>query len=153
MQLRALGLEAPDFDDFWEIGELELPLEAGSGRPLREFRADPERHPLQTPSGRIEIYSPTIASFGYVDCPGHPVWLEPAEWLGSRLSERFPLQLIANQPASRLHSQLDFGSTSLRSKVGGREPLTDSLASAALIIAFATRSLIDPVGFCPSSFA
>jgi biotin/methionine sulfoxide reductase len=122
-QVRALGLEAPDFDDFWEIGELELPLEAGSGTPLQEFRADPARHPLRTPSGRIEVYSPTVASFGYADCPGHPAWLEPEEWLGSPLSERFPLQLVANQPASRLHSQLDFGSTSQRSKVDGREPL------------------------------
>ena len=30
---------------------------------------------------------------------------------------RFPLQLIANQPATRLHSQLDFGATSQESKV------------------------------------
>ena len=36
---------------------------------------------------------------------------------------RFPLHLIANQPATRLHSQLDFGSTSLASKIRGREPV------------------------------
>jgi biotin/methionine sulfoxide reductase len=36
---------------------------------------------------------------------------------------RFPLQLIANQPATRLHSQLDFGATSLASKIDGREPV------------------------------
>ena len=36
---------------------------------------------------------------------------------------RFPLQLVANQPATRLHSQLDFGATSLASKVKGREPV------------------------------
>ena len=36
---------------------------------------------------------------------------------------RFPLQLVANQPATRLHSQLDFGATSLASKIKGREPV------------------------------
>jgi biotin/methionine sulfoxide reductase len=36
---------------------------------------------------------------------------------------RFPLQLVANQPATRLHSQLDFGATSLASKIRGREPV------------------------------
>src|SRR5205085_11714558 len=35
----------------------------------------------------------------------------------------FPLQLVANQPATRLHSQLDFGATSLKSKINGREPV------------------------------
>jgi len=34
-----------------------------------------------------------------------------------------PPQLIANQPATRLHSQLDFGDTSLASKIKGREPV------------------------------
>ena len=40
-----------------------------------------------------------------------------------RADPRFPLQLIANQPATRLHSQLDFGATSLASKIKGREPV------------------------------
>jgi biotin/methionine sulfoxide reductase len=33
------------------------------------------------------------------------------------------MQLVANQPATRLHSQLDFGATSQASKIGGREPV------------------------------
>ena len=41
----------------------------------------------------------------------------PSEWLGAR--PRFPLHLIANQPATRLHSQLDFGATSLASRSTG----------------------------------
>jgi len=32
-----------------------------------EFRTDPAKHPLATPSGLIEIFSETIESFGYVD--------------------------------------------------------------------------------------
>ena len=35
----------------------------------------------------------------------------------------YPLHLLANQPATRLHSQLDGGATSLDSKVQGREPI------------------------------
>jgi biotin/methionine sulfoxide reductase len=33
------------------------------------------------------------------------------------------LHLLANQPASRLHSQLDMGATSSSSKIEGREPI------------------------------
>src|SRR5208337_1759205 len=79
--------------------------------------------PLPTPSGKVEIASATIASFGYADCPGHPAWLSPREGAGSPAASRFPLQLVANQPATRLHSQLDFGATSLASKINGREPV------------------------------
>ncbi len=89
---------------------------------LRDFRDDPIANPLKTPSGRIEIYSEKIASFGYDDCPGHPVWIEPAEWLGST-ETAFPLHLMSNQPASKLHSQLDHGSHSRAEKINGREPV------------------------------
>src|SRR5205085_9199216 len=41
--------------------------------------------------------------------------------IASHAASRFPLQLIANQPATRLHSQLDLGATSLASKIDGRE--------------------------------
>jgi biotin/methionine sulfoxide reductase len=51
------------------------------------------------------------------------VWLEPYEWLGSAVAQRYPLHLISNQPAARLHSQLDHGSTSVAAKIQGREPL------------------------------
>ncbi len=112
------GVNAPDFAQFWELGELALPVQPSDGGIVRDFRRDPERAPLPTPSGRIEIASATIAGFGYADCPGHPAWLPPTED-----DPRFPLQLIANQPATRLHSQLDFGAASLAAKVAGREPV------------------------------
>ena len=51
---------------------------------LADFRADPAAHRLGTPSGSIEIFSATIAGFGYDDCPGHPVWLEPDRMAGRR---------------------------------------------------------------------
>jgi biotin/methionine sulfoxide reductase len=113
------GAEAPDFDEFWEAGELLLPTLSRDGGIVRAFRRDPVAAPLPTPSGKIEIASERIAGFGYMDCPGHPTWLPPAEGPNSR----FPLQLVANQPATRLHSQLDFGATSLKSKIKDREPI------------------------------
>jgi biotin/methionine sulfoxide reductase len=87
------------------------------------FRDDPDGRKMPTPSGRIELFSSTIDAFGYDDCPGHPVWLEPEEWLGSERASRFPLHLIANQPTPRLHGQLDAGGHSQASKVAGREPI------------------------------
>ena len=42
---------------------------------------------------------------------------------GQPLASRFPLHLIANQPATRLHSQLDMGATSQQGKVAGREAI------------------------------
>jgi biotin/methionine sulfoxide reductase len=117
------GINAPDFAQFWDDGELALPTLPWDGGILRAFRRNPEAAPLPTPSGKIEITSATIAGFGYADCPGHPAWLPPVEGAGSPAAARFPLQLIANQPATRLHSQLDFGATSLASKIRGREPV------------------------------
>ena len=117
--LLAREADAPDFDQFWEAGELLLPTLPRDGGIVRAFRRDPETAPLPTPSGKIEIASVTIAGFGYEDCLGHPAWLSPAEAANSR----FPLQLVANQPAARLHSQLDFGATSQASKIKGREPV------------------------------
>jgi biotin/methionine sulfoxide reductase len=117
------GHDVPGFAEFWAAGEYRLPGGPEHFTLFEEFRADPVRSPLHTPSGRIEITSETIVGFGYPDCPGHPVWLEPDEWLGSALARRFPLHLIANQPATRLHSQLDVGATSQRGKVAGREAI------------------------------
>jgi len=119
----AQQMSLPDFEAFWEQGYLELPTPPESRVFLAAFRADPEVRALRTPSGRIEIFSRTVAGFGYPDCPGHPVWLAPDEWLGGELARRYPLHLISCQPATRLHSQLDQGVTSREAKVAGREPI------------------------------
>jgi biotin/methionine sulfoxide reductase len=117
-----LDFDVPTFDEFWALGHVRLPVEDGLTL-LADFRADPERHRLATPSGRIEIFSQQIESFGYDDCAGHPRWYEPTEWLGGDRATSYPLHLLANQPATRLHSQLDGGATSQNSKVQGREPI------------------------------
>jgi len=120
----------PDFDAFWAQGYVEAPAPAEPTVLFQAFRDDPVGNPLKTPSGRIEIFSETIASFGYDDCPGRPTWLEPREWLGADKAGAFPLHLLSSQPKTRLHSQLDQGRLSLADKIAGREPVYISPADA-----------------------
>ncbi|MFC5183658.1 molybdopterin-dependent oxidoreductase [Actinomadura harenae] len=134
-QTRAtLGGDAalPSFEEFWRSSTVALPPLTGPfpGN-FGDLRTDPRRSPLPTPSGRIEIFSEKIDSFGYDDCAGHPKWFEPEEWLRADRSDRYPLHLISNQPASRLHSQYDNGGFSLDSKINGREPATINPLDAA----------------------
>jgi biotin/methionine sulfoxide reductase len=123
-QFRTEHPDYPDYEDFCDQGFVQH-SEAYPGEGHRilfeEFRRDPGAHPLRTPSGRIELFSDAIDGFAYADCPGHPTWLEPSEWLGR--PGPFPLHLTSNQPATRLHSQLDHGVTSRKGKVAGREPI------------------------------
>ena len=56
-----------------------------------------------------------------------PTWLESEEWLGSQRAARFPLALVANNPATRLHGQLDLGAYSqagegARARAGAHAP-------------------------------
>jgi biotin/methionine sulfoxide reductase len=122
VRFRAAGHELPGFDNLWRAGVHVHCPDHVSRVLLEDFRADPAAHRLQTPSGRIEIFSEAIAAFGYSDCPGHPVWLAPEEWLGAELARRYPLHLLSPQPRSRLHGQLDGNGISAASKIRGREP-------------------------------
>jgi biotin/methionine sulfoxide reductase len=117
-------LQLPSFEAFWSEGCLEMPPPDEPPVMLKSYRDDPEANKLPTPSGKIEMFSSTIASFKYDDCAGHPAWYEPAEWLGSSLTERFPLHLISHQPSTRLHSQYDHGSVSRDAKIADREAMT-----------------------------
>jgi biotin/methionine sulfoxide reductase len=124
-------LDMPSFEAFWEAGHVEFPVPDDPPVLFAAFRADPQAHPLRTLSGRIELFSDTIAAFDYDDCPGHPVWLEPAEWLGSERAAVYPLHLLSNQPRSRLHSQLDCAEVSRSAKIAQREPIWLNPADAA----------------------
>ncbi|MET3843520.1 molybdopterin guanine dinucleotide-containing S/N-oxide reductase [Bradyrhizobium sp. OAE829] len=111
------NLPAPTFDEFWKGDGLIMPQHPDDGGQLRRFREDPDGAKLPTPSGKLEIFSEVIAGFGEADCPGHPAWLERVQVPAPSA----PLILVANQPATRLHSQLDFGGHSAASKQRGRE--------------------------------
>ena len=143
----ALDVTLPSFSEFWDKGFVNIPRPPRDYVLFADFRADPERYPLNTPSGKIEIHSELVAGFGYDECPGHPCWIEPKEWLGSQLASRYPLHLLSSQPATRLHSQLDDALVSRSSKVKGREPLwintTDArsrgIANGAVVRVYNTR--------------
>ncbi len=113
----------PPFDEFWRRGWVELAVPEREFVLFEDFRSDPTQHPLNTPSGKIELYSERIAQFGYDDCPPHPTWLAPTEWLGAVDAHRYSLHLVTVQPPDRLHAQLDPGPVALKNKVAGREAL------------------------------
>ncbi|WP_419841534.1 molybdopterin-dependent oxidoreductase [Candidatus Poriferisodalis sp.] len=126
---------SPPYEEFVRNGCEPAPGMALMGEPrqvfLETFRSDPAAKPLRTPSGRIELWSEAIASYGYDDCPPHPAWMEPFERLGGARSDRFGLHLVTNQPAARLHSQYDHAAPSQATKVAGREPARMHPATAA----------------------
>ena len=113
-------LELPSFEELKKRGWFKVEAPESPVIMMQTFREDPENYPLNTPSGKIELYSEKVAGFGYDDCPGHAAWLEPVEWLG-RNKSRFPIHLISNQPRHKLHSQLDHGSVSRKNKIAERE--------------------------------
>ncbi len=124
VESRAMGMEMPVFEVFWQNGDpLAFPItEAGKGYiQHKDFRDDPLMNPLGTASGRIEIYSSDVAKMQYDDCPPHPTWMEPIERLGGP-GAKYPLHIDTKHPKFRLHSQLC--GTTLRASyaIAGREP-------------------------------
>ncbi|GAB5377464.1 MAG: molybdopterin guanine dinucleotide-containing S/N-oxide reductase [Acuticoccus sp.] len=122
------GIATPAFADFWAEGLIDLAPHDAPRVFLDGFRAAPEEHPLGTPSGKIEIFSQTVARAGIADCPGHPVFLPPEEW---EAAARHPLHLVSDQPDRRLHSQLDHSAWSQDGKRGGRERVVLNPSDAA----------------------
>ena len=77
------GFEIPDYEEFLEKKWIRLPDQEFPSW-LKGFRDNPEENKLNTPSGKIEIFSEAIASFKYEDCPGHPCWIEPLNGWGPK---------------------------------------------------------------------
>jgi biotin/methionine sulfoxide reductase len=145
--LERRGLDVPPFERFWAEGGVRIPSPDQDGTLLGAFRSDPSGRRLATPSGLIELCSETIGSFGYAECPAHPTWMPPRQWSDA---PSFPLHLIANQPSTRLHSQLDVGAVSRASKIQGREPLRlhpDDAARRGIADGDVVR-VTSPVGAC-----
>ena len=113
------NVELPPFNELCAKGWHKLDVPKTPHIMLEDFRADPKANRLRTPSGKIEIFSERIAGFGYSDCKGHPIWMEPIEWLGK--ARKRQLHLISNQPKNKLHSQLDNGSLSQNDRFAGHE--------------------------------
>jgi anaerobic dimethyl sulfoxide reductase subunit A len=111
-QCRKIKPELPeDYNDAVKLGLFKW---APPGEPrvaLQEFRNDPVRHPLNTPSGKIEIFSPRLWGMARSwELPEgdvitalpeyHPTWGDPD---GSQPGP-YPLQCIGHHYKQRTHS-------------------------------------------------
>lgn len=114
-----------NFEEFWEKGVIkyDIPDEAYKYVRQGDFRKDPIKNSLSTESGKIQIFSEKFASFGYKDFKGHVTWFEPAEYLGSKESKKYPLHLVSPHATYRIHSQLDNVWIANLYKIQGREPI------------------------------
>lgn len=113
------------FDEFWEKGYVYFEPNEEAKKFVRHsaFRADPIANKLATETGKIQIFSQKFADFKLDDFKGHPMWFEPAEWLGNgELTAKYPLHLLSPHPKYRIHSQLDNSFVRKAYKVGNREP-------------------------------
>ena len=83
--------------------------------PLKEFREDPEANPLETPSGKIELYSSQLAEMAKTwefpdPLPGDrltpiPEYVPTREGVEeARTNKKYPLQVIGHHYKSRTHS-------------------------------------------------
>ena len=118
----AADIKMPSYEKFRENKWFKIQDPSEPTLMLKDFRKDPLKNSLTTPSGKIEIFSQTVANFNYEDCPGHPVWIEPCEWLGQK-NKKYSIHLISNQPKNKLHSQMDHGNYSKSFKIQNREPV------------------------------
>ncbi len=112
------------FEEFWKKGyvKLETPEIANNWVRHGDFRTDPEKNKLHTASGKIEMYCEGIAKMKLEDCPGMPVFMEPAEYLGKAADGQ--VHVVSPHPWFRIHSQMA-NSERLRELyyVQGREPV------------------------------
>ncbi len=82
---------------------------------MLEFYKDPEKHPLTTPTGKLEIYSQRLAENFPDDDerPPIPKWIEGGpDWshddrLSSERAKKYPLLIVSNHPRWRHHANLD----------------------------------------------
>jgi len=86
--------EVPDYEEFKRTG-IYLPAEQLRVG-LSDFVADPQTHPLSTPSGLVEISSAAYAETGYDPIPTCRILQTTAS---------HPLRLVTPHPRYRVHSQ------------------------------------------------
>lgn len=103
--------ELPSFEQFRKQGIFKQRDPDGHHIAYRDFRKDPESHPLTTPSGKIEIYSAQLADIAASwqlepDETIHPLPVYHAGFEGpdDPLRDKFPLQLTGFHYKARAHS-------------------------------------------------
>ena len=96
--------DLPEYEAFKKAGFHEINL----SRPWVAFQEQIEEHtPFPTPSGKIEIYSESIAQMNQALTPPIPQYIDPWEGPKDPLIRKYPLQLISPHAKTRVNSQLD----------------------------------------------
>jgi len=127
MDIIKAGYERSDatlpFDEFWEkgIAHIDVPESARNWVRHGDFYNDPEKNPLHTVSGKIEMYSQTFADFNLKDLPPIPKYLEPVEYLGNAKAGQ--VHVVSPHPYMRLHSQMANADIRKYENVRGRQHL------------------------------
>ncbi len=92
----------PDFEVFKKAGLARMPAPKYAVA-FAEFVRDPTAHPLTTPSGKIEIFSTTLAHnpnpFGLGEISAIPTWRDPID-----ANPRYPLAICSPKSRARTHS-------------------------------------------------
>jgi len=88
--------EITDIEKFKKTGIYEAKDQMRVG--LSDFISDPEKYPLMTPSGKIEIELPLFPSIGGTLIP---------ELTVMDVTEKYPLRLVTPHDKFRIHSQND----------------------------------------------
>ena len=128
---RSSGPQYKDFDTFWKDGVVHLPIpeDAKDFQRHGTFFDDPEKNPLHTVSGKIELYCEAIAKMNLPDCPPVPTYLEPFEFLGN--AKKGQVHMLSPHPWMRLHSQMANADTNKYECVDGRQFLLIHAEDAA----------------------
>ncbi len=75
---------------------------------LSDFRKNPDKNPLNTPSGKVEIFSKTLYDYGKPDTiPPVPKYIQEWESPFGDESHQYPLQAIGHHYMPRVHSTHD----------------------------------------------
>ncbi|MCP3869031.1 MAG: molybdopterin-dependent oxidoreductase [Gammaproteobacteria bacterium] len=123
------GTEMP-FEEFWEKGVLQLDVPKSANQWVRhgDFYNDPDKYPLHTVSGKIEMYCDTIARFECKECPPIPKYLEPVEFLGN--AKPGQVHVVSPHPRMRIHSQMAQSDCRKYENVRGRQYVRISVEDA-----------------------
>jgi anaerobic dimethyl sulfoxide reductase subunit A len=101
--------EIPSLDELEEknTGVYSVPVTAPKVA-MADFRKDPRKHPLNTPSGKIEIFSERLFRMGKPEeIPAVPRYIQEGESPFGEESRRYPLQAIGHHYMQRVHSTHD----------------------------------------------